>query len=480
MKKLILFSILALAIITSCKEKSQPDYKEKSQPETQVQKFINPPFNHISVPSTEYTVNAEKGDTVFYSSGSFVIFPPNSFVDENSKVIKGKVKVLYREFNNPIDFFLSGIPMNYDSSGVSYNFESMGMVEIYATQNGRPLQVNKENQPTVNLASNINNGANNYYYLDTINENWVYKNKTEITDILDASYNKSIGSIESNQELIKPRKKSNRPSFHITIEPGSVPELSAYDNLRFEITEYEKNYKPEYGDILWENVKVEKGQRKGTYDVTFLKKDKRVTFETWPVLSDAEYDKAIASYNRKKKKYDSKREKEVFELKRKRIEEYNAVIKTHSDSIKRAVEAYRNRVISENQIRKRNAEITKFVYSKFSIDKFGIWNCDEAILQQGKRLNTNFYSDGTDKIGIEEFSVIYYDLNGIIKEFDQLTYIQNNKMKIVAIKDSSFYYSTYDDFINYSIDTTKNTINIKLIKNDIPKNYKDLCNNVKN
>jgi len=134
MKKLILITVLVSIIIFSCTEIKKESNK--------IQSFINPPIEHISIPFTEYIVNAEKGDTAFYNSGSFVIFPPNSFVDEDGEIIKGDVKVLYREFNNPIDFFLSGIPMNYDSSGVVYNFESMGMVEMSATQNGKPLQVN--------------------------------------------------------------------------------------------------------------------------------------------------------------------------------------------------------------------------------------------------------------------------------------------------------------------------------------------------
>lgn len=42
------------------------------------------------------------------------------------------VKITYREFADPIDFFVSGIPMEYDSAGRKYNFESSGMCEINA------------------------------------------------------------------------------------------------------------------------------------------------------------------------------------------------------------------------------------------------------------------------------------------------------------------------------------------------------------
>jgi len=253
----------------------------------------------------------------------------------------------------------------------------------------------------------------------------------------------------------------------------------AYDNLSFEITEYEENYKPEYGDILWENVIVEKGQRKGTYKVTFEKGVKKVSFETWPVLSDAEYNKAIADYNNKKIESERKRDsintvieqKRIeLDLERKKMKEYNELImirtRAKRDSIYLA--------------RKRKTIIEKLVYSTFNIDRFGIWNCDDPVLQQGTRIIADFYSDDNEKLELIEFSVAYFDFNGIVKESEMITYLKEQKMKVIAVNDNSFYYSSYDDFNDYKIDTKNNRIKIQLKKNNIPKNYKDLCDQVGN
>ena len=99
---------------------------------TTTARFVQPPIPEVNVPYQDYSVEAEKGDTLLYESGSILVFPSNSFVDKNGNLVKGKVKVKYREFSNPIDFFFSGIPMNYDSAGTKYNFESSGMCEILA------------------------------------------------------------------------------------------------------------------------------------------------------------------------------------------------------------------------------------------------------------------------------------------------------------------------------------------------------------
>ena len=72
--------------------------------------FINPPIKGLNVPKESFTVNAKLGDTLFDKSGSILIFPKNSFVDASGNIIKGDVKVEYREFSDPFDFFVSGIP----------------------------------------------------------------------------------------------------------------------------------------------------------------------------------------------------------------------------------------------------------------------------------------------------------------------------------------------------------------------------------
>ena len=90
MKKAIIISVLISIIISACTEDNITD--------SQIQRFINPPIDNIKIPFTEHIINAEKGDTTFYETGSFVYFPPNSFIDENGVIIKGDVKVLFREY----------------------------------------------------------------------------------------------------------------------------------------------------------------------------------------------------------------------------------------------------------------------------------------------------------------------------------------------------------------------------------------------
>ncbi len=146
-------------------------------------RFVNPPILSGDIPFSDYTVDASKGDTIMYSSGTILLFPPNAFVDNKGELIKGKVNIQYREFNNPIDYFLSGIPMGYDSAGVHYTFQSAGMCDIQAFQDGQPVFVNKKNKPEINIATKNTDLAQNLYYLDTVTKQWVNRGKSEIIQL---------------------------------------------------------------------------------------------------------------------------------------------------------------------------------------------------------------------------------------------------------------------------------------------------------
>ncbi len=206
--KLLLIGI-CICVFVSCNQESKKETKVVPEPE----RFIDPPIKGADVPFKEYMVDAAKGDTVYYPTGSIILFPPNSFVDKDGNVITGNVQVKYREFSKPIDFFLSGIPMNYDSAGVQYTFESAGMCEILAYKDGAPVFVNPASKPEINLASEDSSQIQNLYYLDTAQKKWVNKGASIITDL---HKRKKEGAttvplpVEALEEPVKPEKANTK------------------------------------------------------------------------------------------------------------------------------------------------------------------------------------------------------------------------------------------------------------------------------
>jgi hypothetical protein len=244
MRTLTSCSLLSvIVILISCNQHSETDNSSKLKSANILSPFIKPPLPAANVPFKNYTFLAEQGDTILYKSGSIILFPKNSLVDKDGNIIKGKVDVQYREFANPLDFYLSGIPMQYDSAGIKYTFESAGMCEINAFQNGNPVFVNPNAKPQINLASHNTDPVFNLYQLDTAQRKWINRGKDTITDFSHApATNNNSGtslSTADNAPLvcpIKPMKAWDKnPIIDVTVDPASFQELMAYNNLKFEI-----------------------------------------------------------------------------------------------------------------------------------------------------------------------------------------------------------------------------------------------------
>ncbi len=296
--------------------------------------FITPPSAIINIPYSEYSLDAAKGDTIYYPSGSILCFPANAFVDGSGNIIKGTVNITYREFADPIDFFVSGVPMDYDSAGVKYNFESSGMCEINAYKDNKPIFVNQQAQPQINLSTNNRDPKHNLYYLDTVRRNWKFIGKDKITEVKDlvkvktpemeniskgragnVSYESDMNDYELLPLIPKPIKATpGRQAFSIEIEPGSFEELFIYNKQKFEVID-ETTYKRSDADEHWDNMKLDKSITEGIYIVTFTNTRRTVAYKVRPVLSGTDYDAALKLFNEKNQVYDQKKNNRIVKEK---------------------------------------------------------------------------------------------------------------------------------------------------------------------
>ena len=93
---------------------------------------IQPPIAGKETPYTTYRISAKNGGVINYPTGSSISIPANAFVNTNGEPVSDSIDIKYREFHNPLEIFLSGIPMTYDSAGVTRTLESAG--DVYKRQ----------------------------------------------------------------------------------------------------------------------------------------------------------------------------------------------------------------------------------------------------------------------------------------------------------------------------------------------------------
>lgn len=129
----------------------------------------------MKVTSVKKSIDTKEGAKLSYSSGTKVNIPPDAFVDENGNPVEGNVTIGYREYKNPLDFLLSGIPMGSDSGGVKGQFISAGMFELNASVNGKQVFLKKGSKIDVELSSMDKDPDYNLYAFNDSTGNWDMK-----------------------------------------------------------------------------------------------------------------------------------------------------------------------------------------------------------------------------------------------------------------------------------------------------------------
>ncbi len=352
-----LFIPIVLFVLVSCNSSEE---KKAAPTNSPTQSFIRPPLKNVDVPFEEYQIDAAKGDTLFPQTCSIILFPPNAFIDKAGNVISGNVQVRYREFTEPIDFFLSGIPMDYDSAGKKMNFESAGMCEVLAFKDGQPVFVNPKSKPEVNLLSNSKSPDFNLYYLDTVQQKWIVKEGQTVTVLEKGrTRTKPVANNSTKRDFtykmedivkpVKPEKATNKgPVLKIVIDPTSFKELMAYDNLRFQLDEKENRFSPEDSKEEWNTIDLQKADENGLYTLKFTNVTRTVTYKARPVFEGQDYEKALKVFEEKNQAYQKKLAEMLAKQKQEKADQQKRFLEDSLDNEKRIA---KNKMITDENIR---------------------------------------------------------------------------------------------------------------------------------
>jgi hypothetical protein len=456
--------------------------------------YVNPPLGEkMNVQFASYKVNAGKGGEFIHQTGSKLKVPKDAFVDENGDIVKGEVEVRYREFKDPVEVFVSGIPMTYDSAGTQYHFESAGMMEMYAFRNGKPVKVNPGKKIEVEMVSKFE-GDYNFYELDTVARNWVYRGKDKVkkeipkqtsqpddlalvknfidnndmgTDPVTMEkekvsseikeIKKDIARIEKTKPQEPKKADSNRPKFNIDVDANDFPELAVYRNTVFEVGEESaKDFKREMYNVEWDDAQLAEGSNKGVnYRLTLTKGKEKHTLTVYPVLAGKNYEQAAAEYKEKFRKYEAALTKRK-EDEQKKTEEYNALVKKLEEE---RMERQRIWEAQQEAMKQQAAEMalqaskTNQVYRVMQISNFGTFNCDNPkMLPKGNTVMASFSDKEGNKLSLYNVLLVEKKRNTYFtyypQAFDKFSYNPKEENLILSVTPGGkgFAIFTVDEF----------------------------------
>lgn len=390
-----------------------PDADSSSTFVQSQKRMIKPPVKGLDIAFASYKMNTVRGGTIEHPSGSKIIVPANAFVDAAGNPVNGNVDIQYREFRDQIDFFLSGIPMQYDSAGTTYQFESAGMMQIAAFVDGKVVYLKKDKPVEVQFASSKSSADYSVYEFDTAAGNWAYHGKDKVEPKADAGSKpknvqqplnaeeqlavKQLQTVRDNEianvkrnaitpeEPAKPLKANHKKNrFRVEFSKHEFPEMASYENVLWEVDESHRAFDREYMyKNEWESVVVAKGAAKGKYTLTFSRGKETVSYDAYPVFDGSKYDEAIKIFDQK-------------------FEEYSNAVARRDEAIKAAQKRYEDGLAKQGlapDLSRIAGDFTKDnlyaqVMRVFTISNFGIYNCDHPeALPQGAVVDASLWDE---------------------------------------------------------------------------------------
>ena len=417
------------------------------------QPYVSPPFEFIQPVYEKAVINGNQGGEYIYESGSKITVPPAAFVNNVGEVVSGDVDIKYREFHDFIDFFLSGIPMEYDSAGTSYVLESAGMVEIYAEQNGMRLNVAPGKEINVELVSEIRVPATdrdklpsyNIYKLDKEKRNWVYKGQDDMevveedmtsmfTDSLgnasDSEFLQELAQIDQKEKVELAAIESKIPRPVTPIQPerangndyvfnfdfadeavgfrnptqteGTTHEeinqlRRQYANTLWQVAPDNEDFNEEMvSQIAWEDMKLEQINSRD-YELTLINPDMEIKVIVNPVLNSKDYETALQQFS------------EDFAVYQEEIAEREEALRVQKEELEKRIqlerEAAEKKYEEKLAIYRANGRedlatdlmIRKKVINRFAANSLGTWNCDRPLPPAVYRLKGEFVDNKSKK-----------------------------------------------------------------------------------
>jgi len=190
------------------------------------------------------------------------------------------------------------------------------------------------------------------------------------------------------------------------------PELTFFKGLKFQISDNDRNFRPEYSKENWDDIDVSKGDRRSEYKTCFSnKKHGEICFLTNPVYAKYDIDNANISYEKLLNDYQSK--KDSLEDKYIEIKERIALQNIKLNDQRRI------------ELNRRSSDLGTVVENRitrtFQISSFGIWNSDcPRKLPSQAIVKANFVDNEGNELKLKTMYLVLKNRNEVISMTPQM------------------------------------------------------------
>lgn len=403
-----IITLVAASLLFTVLRQPLEEVEVYQAPTLQIEELLalQSPLPTLAQPAETKIVKAEEGETLTYASGSKVTIPASAFVDKQGAPVKGEVEITYREFNDPVDMFLAGIPQELNKH---QDLQSTGMMEIKGFQDGEPIFLSSNKKLNIELQGKMAVGTSSeelgVYAYSRQEDTWNYTNKDQV-EILNAPTNPNNPTITNGETntlsnptdntlapiiaQLQEEKKESKPVppirpgvpngmqvFDFDIDFKNAPELTKY-HQKIDFMAAAEVFPPATFDTIWSDMQLTKNAQ-GAYVLTLEYEDERgmVTRRT------SEVEPVVVATEAAKEQF-----------------------RTEKARYRKDLDAWEQEIVALAQTQLTTTETLVNIINRFEIDRFGLWNCGKPIQWANEQtIPTQFVDAAGAPIALQEVFV---------------------------------------------------------------------------
>lgn len=328
MKKLIIFSAMALCLAIGCKR------------ETPLAGGI---LNTELLPVRHFSITNDRDTLVFGYDGTKLLIHAGTFLNSKGEEVKGAVDLVLKEAIKMSDIVLGGLTTLSNGEVL----QSGGMLYVNATSQGEQLKMANGHFIEASVPAAQPDSMMQLYRGEQASAgaaiNWVEPKELKLNLVTDdtiphttlgcdsaVTYIQKIpsGKLKAIEEPLKPELKSMSDTIvSLEFDANDFPELAIYKDVKFKLAN-DPNFDPQDSNHPWINVEMEKTETRGVYIMKLSGFDNSGAgvvrkIRVKPVFSNNEdYTEAVKVYEKRFQSYtETKKEIAAAQLKEQRRRE---------------------------------------------------------------------------------------------------------------------------------------------------------------
>jgi len=287
--------------------------------------MIVPTFENFDVPSQSFIVNGNEGGEIALVNGTIINIPPKCFIDANGNIVEGDVNIEYREFHHAEDVITSGIPMTYSEGSEEGFLITAGMMELRGSDSeGNELRFADGKEAVFNMPSYLDHEDVDFFALNESTGEWIKTGTPGEERIEEADARaREIERLAQSKEPFEPRKTGeNDPVIQFSSGKG-FDEIKGLETVLWKYAGTDEAADPfayeAFNNNQFKVIRseiVDEGLQTLEVEMEFYEKGDTIQTETktlitWfaPVLTNSQFEKAVAVYADQEAFYQSQMEK---------------------------------------------------------------------------------------------------------------------------------------------------------------------------